>query len=155
MVFFTLYQTIASFSDPEEQIFFQNIMARGENACHHHFWKQTFIIWLAYKLMCTFFFKFETSKTWLLGEEFTFPKQALVFMCLQCKSFENTVGKRQHVTSNFSISHSVFYSFGELSAIFITFENVVCKLFEFTQYNKSSNFTTFSYIAPKRWAQIV
>ena len=22
-----------------------------------------------------------------------FPKQALVFICLQCKSFENTVGK--------------------------------------------------------------
>ena len=35
------------------------------------------------------------------------------------------------VTSNFSFSHSVFYWFGELFVIFITFENVVCKLFEF------------------------
>ena len=35
------------------------------------------------------------------------------------------------VTSNFSFSHSVFYPFGELSAIAITFEIVVCKLFEF------------------------
>ena len=26
---------------------------------------------------------------------FTFPKQALVFTCLQCESFENTVGKRE------------------------------------------------------------
>ena len=35
------------------------------------------------------------------------------------------------VTSNFSFSHSVFYPFGELSAIFIKFEIVVCKLFQF------------------------
>ena len=35
------------------------------------------------------------------------------------------------VTSNFSISYSVFYLFEELSAIFIRFEIVVCKLFQF------------------------
>ena len=35
------------------------------------------------------------------------------------------------VTSNFFFSHSVFYPFGELSAIFIRFKIVVCKLFEF------------------------
>ena len=35
------------------------------------------------------------------------------------------------VTSNFSFSNSVFYPFGELSAIFIKFEIVVCKLFQF------------------------
>ena len=35
------------------------------------------------------------------------------------------------VTSNFSFSHSVFYPFGELSAIFIKLKIVVCKLFEF------------------------
>ena len=35
------------------------------------------------------------------------------------------------VTSNFSFSHSVFYPFGELSAIFIKFKIVVCKLFQF------------------------
>ena len=34
------------------------------------------------------------------------------------------------VTSNFSFSHSVFYPFGKLSAIFIKFEIVVCKLFQ-------------------------
>ena len=33
--------------------------------------------------------------------------------------------------SNFSFSHSVFYPFGELSAIFIKSEIVVCKLFQF------------------------
>ena len=35
------------------------------------------------------------------------------------------------VMSNFSFSHSVFYPFGELPAIFIKFEFVVCRLFEF------------------------
>ena len=35
------------------------------------------------------------------------------------------------VTSNFSFSHSVFYPFEELSAIFMKFEFVVCKLFQF------------------------
>ena len=35
------------------------------------------------------------------------------------------------VTSNFSIFHSVFYPFGELSAIFIKSKIVVCKLFQF------------------------
>ena len=32
---------------------------------------------------------------------------------------------------NFSFSRSVFYQFGELSAIFIEFGVVVCKLFQF------------------------
>ena len=40
-------------------------------------------------------------------------------------------GKREKllVTSNFSFSHSVFYPFKELSAIFVKLEIVVCKLF--------------------------
>ena len=33
--------------------------------------------------------------------------------------------------SNFSFSHSIFSSFGELSAIFINFKIVVYNLFEF------------------------
>ena len=35
------------------------------------------------------------------------------------------------VTSNFSFSNSVFYLFGELSAIFNKLKIVVCKLFQF------------------------
>ena len=35
------------------------------------------------------------------------------------------------IMSNFSFSHSVFYSFRGLPAIFIRFEIVVCKLFQF------------------------
>ena len=40
------------------------------------------------------------------------------------------------VTSNFSFTHSVFYPFRELSAIFIDFEIVVCKLFQFERHIK-------------------
>ena len=35
------------------------------------------------------------------------------------------------VTNNFSFSHSVFYPFGELSAILVKFKIVGCKLFQF------------------------
>ena len=43
------------------------------------------------------------------------------------------------ITSNFSFSHSVFYLFGELSAIFTKFKIVVCKLFQIgSVYNLSS-----------------
>ena len=38
-----------------------------------------------------------------------FPKQACVFTCLQYKSFENTVGKGEILTSNSSFSPTVFY----------------------------------------------
>ena len=34
------------------------------------------------------------------------------------------------VRSNFSFSHGVFHPFGKLSAIFIKFEIVVCRLFQ-------------------------
>ena len=47
--------------------------------------------------------------------------------------FFKTLWKKEKllVTSNFSFSHSVYYPFRELSAIFIKFEIVVCKLFHF------------------------
>ena len=59
---------------------------------------------------------------------YSFTKQALVCTCLHSKSFENTEGKG--VTSNFSFSRSVFHPSGELSAIFIKFRIVICKLFD-------------------------
>ena len=54
-------------------------------------------------------------------------------MCLQYKSFETTVGKREIARQEqfLLFPHSVFYPFGELSAILIKFEIVVCKLFQF------------------------
>ena len=45
-------------------------------------------------------------------------------------SFKNAVGKEKLLlTRNFFISHSVFYPFGELPAIFFKFKIVIHKLF--------------------------
>ena len=42
------------------------------------------------------------------------------------------------VTSNYSFSHSVFYPFEEISSIFIEFEIVICKLFQFKRVQNFS-----------------
>ena len=48
-------------------------------------------------------------------------------------SFSKTLWEKEKllVMSNFSLSHSVFYPFEYLSVIFVKFEIVVCKLFQF------------------------
>ena len=54
-------------------------------------------------------------------------------MCLQYKSFENTVGKEEIARSKqiTPFFHSVFYPYGELSPISIKFKIIVCKLLQF------------------------
>ena len=49
------------------------------------------------------------------------------------RSFLKTLLEKEKLllTSNFSFSHSVLYPFRELFAIFIKFEIVVCKVFQF------------------------
>ena len=89
-------------------------------------------------------------------------------MCLQNKSYKNTVGKGEIalnpfpnkpcflcvcstsllktlwekekllITSNFSFSYIIFYLFEELSAILIIFKIVVCKLYQFGKVLKLS-----------------
>ena len=50
------------------------------------------------------------------------------------------------VTSNFFLFyHCVFYPFGELSTIFIKFEIVVCKLFQFGRVLKFVVWESFNY----------
>ena len=63
-----------------------------------------------------------------------FPKKPL-FLCVCSTGLSKTLWEDEKllVTSNFSFSHSVFYPFEELPAIFILFEIVVCKLFQFRQ----------------------
>ena len=55
------------------------------------------------------------------------------FLCVCSTSLLKTQWDKEKllVTSNFSFSHSVFLPFGELSAIFIKFEIVICRLFQF------------------------
>ena len=51
-------------------------------------------------------------------------------MCLQYKSFENTVGKEEIAhNGQFLLFPLCFLPFGELSTIFLKFEIVSCKLF--------------------------
>ena len=52
------------------------------------------------------------------------------FLHVCSTSLSKHCGKRRMlIMSNFSSSHNVFYTFGEISAIFIHSEIVVCKLF--------------------------
>ena len=59
-----------------------------------------------------------------------FPKYGLNFMCLQYKSFENTVVKGEITCNEQFLLFPVFFTlFGEPSTIFIKFKIVLCKLF--------------------------
>ena len=54
------------------------------------------------------------------------------FYCLQYRPLKTLwVKEKLLVTSNFFLTHSVFCRFRELSAIFVKFEIVVCKVFQF------------------------
>ena len=53
-----------------------------------------------------------------------------LIMCLECLLKVLWEKKKLLISSNFSFSQSVFFPFGEFSAIFIKFEIVVCKLFQ-------------------------
>ena len=69
-----------------------------------------------------------------------FPKQALVFLHVCSTSLLKTLWEKEKlcVTSNFSFSQSVFHMPRELSAIFMKFKIVVCKLFQFGRVSKLS-----------------
>ena len=58
------------------------------------------------------------------------------YLTLQYIYLLKTLWKQEKlpVTSNFSFSHGVFYPFRELSTVFIQFEIVVCKLFQFEDF---------------------
>ena len=58
------------------------------------------------------------------------------FLCVCSTSLLKTLWEKEKllVTSNFSFFHNVFYPFEELSAIFMKFKIVVCKLFQYRRY---------------------
>ena len=55
------------------------------------------------------------------------------FLCVCSTSLLKTLREKEKllITSNFSFSHSVFYLFQELSAIFVKSQIVICKLIQF------------------------
>ena len=62
----------------------------------------------------------------------SFPNKPL-FLGICCTGLLKTLWEKEKflIISNFSFSHIVFYSFGELSIIFIKLKIVLCKLFQF------------------------
>ena len=72
----------------------------------------------------TFFFSYEVFY------RFFFITVVKAWDCVTMTPFD-APGKQAFWKHNFSFTHSVFYPFRELSAIFIKFKIVVCKLFQF------------------------
>ena len=71
----------------------------------------------------------ENEKNYLLQASFLNPFPNKPWFLRVCnRSHLKTLWEKEKLllTWNFSFSHSVFYPFGELSAIFIKFEIVVC-----------------------------
>ena len=94
----------------------ENIVWKGENAANQHF----FHVPQCFK------------RLYLLDRFNPFPNSPW-FLPVCSTSLLKTLWKKEKflVTSNFSLSLSVFYPFGELSAIFIKLEIVICKPFQF------------------------
>ena len=65
--------------------------------------------------------------------ELTLSQTSPGFYVSEVQAFWKHCGKKRNllVTSNFSFSHTVFYPFEELSAIFLKCKIVVCKIFWF------------------------
>ena len=62
------------------------------------------------------------------------------FLRVYCTSHMKTLWEKEKLLamSNFSFSHSVFYLFEDLSAVFIKSEIVACKLFQFGRVHNLS-----------------
>ena len=94
----------------------KNIVEKGNNGVIQHLF--TFDIMLLQGSIYTVFTPFP-NKPWVL-------RVCSISLLKTLREKEKLL-----VTSNFSFCHSVFYLFGELSAIFIKYKIVVCKLFQF------------------------
>ena len=91
----------------------ENIVEKGETAQNEQFhcFPQCFL--------CNLFLNPFPNKPW--------------FLRVCSTSLLKTMWEKEKLlmTCSFSFFHSVFYPFGELSAVFIKFKIVVCKLFQF------------------------
>ena len=86
-------------------------------------------MWEIKKLLVTSIFSFSYYIFYPFNP---FPKQALVFMCVQYKSFENTVGKEEIACNErFLCFPRCFLPYEEVFPMFIKYEIVVFRLFLF------------------------
>ena len=95
-------------------------------------WRRSWFDYLPTMKICAFadqFLSFFSNSFYKLTLSQTSPG----FLCVCRASLLKTQWEKDKllVTSNLSFFHSVFYPFGKLSAIFVKFEIVVCKPFQF------------------------
>ena len=120
-----------------EYIAVENIVTKGEIVCNKQFllFSQCFLPDMALffilsaleNVVCNLF-QFLSS-----GNGFTLFQTSPGFLGVCSTNFLKTPWEKEKllIMSNFSFSHGVFYPFAELSAIFIKFGIVVCKLIRF------------------------
>ena len=111
---------------------FKNIVGKGENASNQHFllFSQCFPPYERQIFNFGQYLLSENASNW--DKINPFPnKHWFLFVFSTCLLKTMWEKEKLLVTSNFSFSHSVFHPFGELPAIFIEFEIVICKLFQF------------------------
>ena len=105
----------------------ENNLGKGENAdCQH--------LSISHNVFTSQFHYSRGKSAWCEKGVNAFPKQVLVFTCLQYKPFENTVGKGEIARiEQFLLFPQCFLLFWrtQLPGIFIKFEIIVCKLFQF------------------------
>ena len=134
---------------------FENIVDKGENAGDQHFllFQQCFLNSFKH-----FFFMFElqvfchVQMLSIFPGLNPFPKKPW-FLRVCTAGLLKTLWKKDKllIKSNLSFSHSVFYPFGKLSATFIKFKIVICKLF---QFGKSLKFVFWERVKFIFWYRI-
>ena len=122
----------------------ENIVKKGENAGTQHFllFPECFLSFLKQILIfkpqlicCLQMLSIRTSLNfvvWHWVDTEPFSKQALIFKCLHYNSFENTVEKGEIAhNEQFLLFPQHFLQIFKIFGIFIKFEIVVCKFFQF------------------------
>ena len=112
---------------------FKNILEKGESSCTQDFlfFPQCFLLFRKLQLICVKL-RILAVYAFYCKMSLTLSQTSPVFYVCSTSLLKTLWEKEKLlVTSNFSFSHSVFYSFQTLSAIFSKFEIVVRKHFQF------------------------
>ena len=143
----TIYHTLPIFNDSVKEPFWNivTLCEKRENAGTHVVYPKTstnegipkfrlvVFKWFQFRKGLSFVFRYWVKDFESLGIQLNpFPNKPW-FLRACSTSLLKTLWEREKlfVTSNFSLSHRVFYRFRELSAIFIRIEIVFCILFQF------------------------
>ena len=138
----TLYHTIPTFNDPKkdsfgkhwekEKMLVTNIFSFSRSL-FYSIKERNHLILIIFSLSSAKAFNLNKSNLLTFGKELTLSQTIPGFYVSSVKVFLKTQWEKEKLLmrSNFAFYHSVFYPFGDLSVIFIKFEIVICKLFQF------------------------